>query len=115
MGTTLADHVRALPDDRLGALIELRPDLVVPVPADLSALAVRVQSRLSITRALDALDRFTLEVLDALRLTPTPAGTTSVGAVLALATAAGPGGAAALVQPAVDALRSRLLIYGDDD
>jgi len=115
MGTTLADHLRALPDDRLGALIELRPDLVVPVPADLSALAVRVQSRLSITRALDALDRFTLEVLDALRLTRTPEGTTSVDAVLALTTAAGPGVAAALVQPAVDALRSRLLIYGDDD
>src|SRR5919204_2541613 len=68
MSVTLADHLRALPDHELAALVTLRPDLVVPVPADLSALAVRAQSRLSVARALDGLDRFTLEVLDALRL-----------------------------------------------
>ena len=42
-----------------GGARRLRPDLVVPVPADLSALAVRAQSRLSVARALDSLDRFT--------------------------------------------------------
>src|SRR5919204_7070182 len=68
MSVTLADHLRALPDHELAALVTLRPDLVVPVPADLSALAVRAQSRLSVARALDGLDRFTLEILDALRL-----------------------------------------------
>src|SRR5437868_6158576 len=74
MPTSLADHLRALSDDELTALIRLRPDLVVPPPADLSALAHRAQSRVSLARALDGLDRFTLEVLDALRYTPAGAG-----------------------------------------
>ena len=51
MATTLADHLRALPNDALAALLQLRPDLVVPVPADLSSLAVRAQSRVSVARA----------------------------------------------------------------
>ena len=67
MTTGFADQIRDLPDDRLAALLRLRPDLVVPVPADLSGLAARAQSRVSVARALDPLDRFTLEVLDALR------------------------------------------------
>jgi hypothetical protein len=51
------------------ALIQLRPDLVVPVPADVSALAVRAQSRGSVVRCLDGLDEFTLQILDAASLT----------------------------------------------
>ena len=51
MATTLADHLRSLPDDALGALVRQRPDLVVPVPSDISALAVRAQSRVSVARA----------------------------------------------------------------
>src|SRR2546423_14349404 len=85
MGTTLADHLRALPDDGLAALLALRPDLVVPAPADLSALAARAQTRVSAARALDPLDRFTLEILDALRLAR-EGGATSLDAVLALVT-----------------------------
>src|SRR2546423_12814842 len=69
MSLTLAEHLRALPDEELCTLVALRPDLVVPVPADISALAVRAQSRLSVARALDGLDRFVLQVLDAVRLT----------------------------------------------
>jgi len=68
MSVSLADHLRALPDDDLAGLLALRPDLVVPVPSDVSALAVRAQSRVSVARALDGLDRYTLEILDALRL-----------------------------------------------
>src|SRR5258705_9110841 len=80
---TLHDHLRALPDDGLAALLRLRPDLVVPVPADLATLAARAESRVSVARALDPLDRFTLEILDALRLTRVD-GETSAEAVLAL-------------------------------
>src|SRR6266508_245238 len=109
--STLADYLRALPDDDLAALVRLRPDLVIPVPADLSALASRAQSRLSVARALDGLDRFTLEVLDALRLTRCP-NTTSVAAVLAL-TAQG-GNDEACVRAAVDRLRGLVLVYGHD-
>jgi hypothetical protein len=111
MSATLADHLRTLPDDGLAALIQLRPDLVVPVPADLSALAVRAQSRLSVARALDGLDRFTLEVLDALRLSRAPEeGTTSLEAVLGLAALGGV--EAARVRAAVDRLRALFLVYG---
>src|SRR5688572_13445616 len=72
MATTFADHLRSLTDEALSALIQLRPDLVVPVPADISALAVRAQSRGSVARCLDGLDEFTLAVLDAARLSRAP-------------------------------------------
>ena len=54
MATTFVDQLRSLTDEALGALIQLRPDLVVPVPSDISALAVRAQSRGSVARCLDA-------------------------------------------------------------
>ena len=107
--TNLADHLRALPDDALAALLRLRPDLVVPVPSDLSALAVRAQSRVSVARALDGLDRFTLQVLDAARLSPRrTTALTSVDAIVALAVAVEP----TAVRAALDRLRARFLLYG---
>src|SRR5436190_6392791 len=113
MSTTLADHLRALPDDELAALLALRPDLVVPVPADLSALAVRAQSRLSVARALDGLDRFTLEILDALRLARTANdGTADMAGVLALTAPSGVDASA--VRGAVDRLRQLCVAYGPD-
>ena len=68
MATNFVDQLRALSDEALGALIVLRPDLVVPVPSDVSALAVRAQARGSVARCLDTLDEFTLQILDAARL-----------------------------------------------
>src|SRR3954451_25189658 len=112
MSSTLADHLRALTDDGLGELLRLRPDLVVPVPTDVSALAARLQGRASVARVLDGLDQFTLEVLDGLRVvrdaddraaaTNASAGksTSAVDALLALA-AVDP----ALVRAAVARLR----------
>jgi hypothetical protein len=110
MATTFADHVRSLSDEALGALIQLRPDLVVPVPSDIAALAVRAQSRGSVARCLDALDEFTLQILDAARLSRSATdATTSVDAILALA---GPGAPAGDARIAVDRLRARFLLYG---
>src|ERR687893_3165763 len=92
MATTFADQLRSLSDEALGALIQLRPDLVVPVPADVSALAVRAQSRGSVARCLDTLDEFTLLVLDAARLSRAPeTALTSVPAILALTAGADDG------------------------
>src|SRR6266536_2605218 len=88
MTTGFTDQIRELPDERLAALLRLRPDLVVPVPADLSALALRAQSRVSVARALDPLDRFTLEILDALRLTQAEHGATSADPPIGTTTAA---------------------------
>src|SRR4029079_3474413 len=84
MTTKLADYLRALDDGALGALIQARPDLAVPVPTDISALAARAQTRVSVARALDGLDQFPLEVLDGLRFAGRMDETTSVEALLSL-------------------------------
>ncbi len=112
MTSTLVDHLRALPDEGLGALLQLRPDLVVPIPADVSQLAARAQSRVSVARALDGLDRFTLEVLDGLRFVRGEGGLASVDSLLALAAEAG--AEPAQVRACLDALRARCLVYGSD-
>jgi hypothetical protein len=115
MASTFTDLLRSLPDERLAALIRLRPDLIVPVPRDLAALAVRAQSRLSVARALDQLDRFQLEILDGLRLTRDPGGVSSLDQVLAVAAAAPAGADAGSVRAAVRRLRDCLLAYGPDE
>ncbi|HLL69543.1 MAG TPA: helicase-associated domain-containing protein [Micromonosporaceae bacterium] len=112
MSTRFVDHLRSLPDDGLGALVRLRPDLVMPVPADITALAARAQSRLSVARALEPLDRFTLEILDALRFARTAEGTVATDAVLAMTA---PGGVdPARVRAAVNSLRARFVAYGPE-
>ncbi|KXK61716.1 hypothetical protein AWW66_11970 [Micromonospora rosaria] len=115
MTTSLADHLRSLPDDSLAALLQQRPDLVVPVPADLGALATRARSRVSVARALDGLDQFTLQILDAARLTRHPdEGTTTVEAVLATATAGPNPPAPDTVRAALRRLRDLFLLYGPE-
>src|SRR3712207_6488650 len=105
MATNLADQFRALSDEALGALLRLRPDLVVPVPSDLSALAARAQARGSVARCLDTLDQFTLEILDAVRLS-WDGERTSEAAALALA------GDTPAARAALDRLKARFLVYG---
>ncbi|MEE6261374.1 helicase-associated domain-containing protein [Plantactinospora sonchi] len=118
--TTLADHLRALPDEALAALFRLRPDLVVPVPTDLSALAVRAQSRVSVARALDGLDEFTLRILDAARLTRAgDDAETSVEAIVTLVLGDTTGNRRraerAAARTAIDRLRALFLLYGPED
>ena len=112
MATTFADQLRSLTDEALGALVQLRPDLVVPVPADISALAVRAQSRGSVARCLDGLDEFTLAILDAARLSRSAeTAQTSVAAILELASDVAPED----VRVAIDRLRVRFLLHGHED
>lgn len=110
MPPRLVDQLRALSDRELAALLSDRPDLAVPVPADLSALSSRAQSRLSLARALEGLDRFTLEVLDGIRLAAEPTGTTTVSDVVALATAVPED----RVRAALATLRRLAIGYGPD-
>jgi Helicase conserved C-terminal domain len=115
MATSFADRLRALSDDALGELLRARPDLVTPIPSDISALAARAQTRLSIARVVERLDRFTLEMLDAARLTRDDDGATSVDAITAMA-ATHPGGPdAARVRSSLHELRRLFVLYGPDE
>ena len=62
---SLADDLRARSDDELAALLQARPDLARPAPADLTALAARATTRASIRRALESLDLAHLHALEA--------------------------------------------------
>lgn len=63
---SLAEALRAWPDERITRLLLARPDLADPAPADSSQLASRAATRSSLLRVLDQLTRLELAVLDAL-------------------------------------------------
>ncbi|NUU20510.1 MAG: DNA-binding protein, partial [Streptomycetaceae bacterium] len=67
---TLAEDLRGRGDGELARLLRARPDLTTPVPVDLTQLATRATTRASIARALERLDRFTLQVVDAAVVLP---------------------------------------------
>ena len=60
---SFADELRSRSDDAIAALFEARPDLLTPIPTDLSALSARANSTPSLMRALESLNKFQLEVL----------------------------------------------------
>ena len=60
-----ADYLRSLDDAALVALFESRSDLTSPVPPDIASLAVRASSIPSLVRAVDSLNRWQLQVLEA--------------------------------------------------
>lgn len=66
---SLAEDIRHRSDEELVALLELRPDLARPQPADLTALAARASTRASTARAVDHLDLPHLTALQACALT----------------------------------------------
>mgnify|MGYP000394944195 FL=1 len=60
---SFADELRARSDESIAHLFAVRPDLLSPVPTDLSALSARANSTPSLMRALESLNRFQIEVL----------------------------------------------------
>ncbi|MFL6113734.1 MAG: helicase-associated domain-containing protein [Catenulispora sp.] len=105
---SLADELRSWPTERLADLLAMRPDLAVPPPASIAALAERASQRASVALAMDRLDAFTLQVLQALTVSPEPVTAGSTAALLGLP-AAGP------VTEAITALRDAALVWGPDE
>ena len=62
---SFADYLRGLDDPELLALFALRPDLVSPVPHDIASLAVRANSIPSLARAIEGLNEWQYQVLQA--------------------------------------------------
>ena len=65
MPSTL-DWLRARDDRALVALLRARPDLTVPAPGDLTVLAGRLNTGPSVWRAMESLNQFHIQVLQAL-------------------------------------------------
>ena len=100
---TLADQLRSWPDERLAALLDARPDLGTPAPADSAQLAGRAVVRTSVVRALDLLDRLELAVLSAV-VQEGPAGSTQIQRVVQASPQS--------VDRAIDRLYGLALIWG---
>ncbi|MBB0244129.1 hypothetical protein FNQ90_08395, partial [Streptomyces alkaliphilus] len=78
---TLAEELRALPDTALAELLRLRPDLLSPLPGDLTRLASRAGERLSVLRAVDRLDTLALRTAEALAIAPHPCSRAELAAL----------------------------------
>ncbi|MEY2797871.1 MAG: hypothetical protein RIS22_137, partial [Actinomycetota bacterium] len=69
---SLADELRARSDENLQELFSARPDLLSPLPTDITALAARASSSPSIARVLDGLNSWEIQVLEMLAVLPEP-------------------------------------------
>lgn len=104
---SLADDLRGRSDDQLARLLAGRPDLLHPVPADMTALAARAGSAVSTSRALDRLDGLALAVAGVVAETePCDAGRVLAAFDPRLT---------ADVTAALGRLRELALVWGDDD
>ncbi|WP_058045784.1 helicase-associated domain-containing protein [Streptomyces roseifaciens] len=111
---TLAEELRARPDGALAGLLRARPDLLNPVPGDLTQLATRAGTRASVVRALERLDRFALQAAEALAVAPDPC---PYGTLAALMTGDAPGDPriAEALPRALATLREQALVWGGED
>ncbi|POX39484.1 DNA-binding protein, partial [Streptomyces sp. Ru73] len=118
---TLAEELRNRPDDDLSALLRSRPDLLNPVPGDLTQLATRAGTRASVVRAVERLDTFALQTAEALAVAPDPC---PYGTLAALMTGDedAPDADAGLRDAVLDrlpealaTLRAQALVWGPDD
>ncbi|NEW33056.1 DNA-binding protein [Nocardia cyriacigeorgica] len=63
---SLADWLGARSDAELVSLLELRPDLAVPLPSSMTVLAARAEQRASVLRAADELDTLEFAIVETL-------------------------------------------------
>lgn len=62
---SFTDYLRGLDDTALLSMFALRPDIVSPVPPEISSLAVRANSAPSLSRAIETLNEWQFQVLEA--------------------------------------------------
>ena len=62
---SFSDYLRSVDDAAFLDLFTARPDLVTPVPPDIASLAVRACSAPSLARAIDSLNQWQFQVLEA--------------------------------------------------
>lgn len=110
---SLAEALRGRDDASLAALLRSRPDLITPVPTDLTQLATRAGTRASVVRALERLDRFTLQTAQALAVASDPATYDELLGLMA-GDDGDPAVSAALPH-ALGTLREQALVWGGDD
>ncbi|WP_328731716.1 helicase C-terminal domain-containing protein [Streptomyces caniferus] len=110
---TLAEELRTRTDRGLAGLLRARPDLLNPVPGDVTQLATRAGTRASVVRAVERLDRFVLQTAEALAVAPDPCPYDTLGALMA--GDAGDPAVAAELPRAVAELRAQALVWGPDD
>ncbi|MFJ2159201.1 helicase-associated domain-containing protein [Streptomyces sp. NPDC087856] len=110
---SLAEALRTRDDASLAALLRSRPDLITPVPTDLTQLATRAGTRGSVVRALERLDRFALQTAEALAVASDPASYDELLALMA-GDRRDPAVVHALPR-ALTALREQALVWGADD
>ncbi|GAA3372712.1 helicase-associated domain-containing protein [Streptomyces sannanensis] len=110
---TLAEALRGRDEATLAALLRARPDLLSPVPNDLTQLATRAGTRASVVRAVERLDRFALQTAQALAVAPEPTPYTALRTLLT-GDDGDPEVEAALPR-ALGVLRAQALVWGDDE
>lgn len=110
-GVPLGAWLTDLPDEQLVRLLQLRPDLAQPPPGSIAALAARAQARQSVKAATDDLDFLRLAILDALLVLQAQRSPVSMSELLGLI---GDRATADAVTAAVDDLRERVLVWGDE-
>lgn len=110
---TLAEELRTRTDSGLVGLLRARPDLLNPVPGDVTQLATRAGTRASVVRAVERLDRFALQTAEALAVAPDPCPYDTLGALMG--GDAGDTAVAAELPRAVAELRGQALVWGPDD
>lgn len=110
---SLAEALRSRDDASLAALLRSRPDLITPVPTDLTQLATRAGTRASVVRALERLDRFALQTAQALAVAGDPATYQELAGLMA-GDERDPAVVAALPH-ALGVLREQALVWGGDD
>lgn len=101
---SFADELRARSDAELQTLFRLRADLIAPVPTDMTALSIRATSGPSLVRAIESLNQWQFEVLEACVALEEPLSIKSI--ISATDKAA---------TPIIDELVDRALLYRDGE